>query len=88
MTITMNMQEAKTNLSSLVKRATSGDVVYIANRGVTVCQLKPVHEENTRPIGLYAKYFAEQDGSNRNVDHADEVLFEPLDEEDLELWGL
>ncbi|MDR1014067.1 MAG: type II toxin-antitoxin system prevent-host-death family antitoxin [Coriobacteriales bacterium] len=76
MPVTMNMQEAKTNLSRLVNAALAGDEVVIANRGVPAVKLVPYVRPKKRELG-----FVKGDES------WDDAFFEPLSEEDLELWG-
>jgi prevent-host-death family protein len=73
----MNMQEAKTNLSKLVKAAQTGDEVIIANRGTAVVRLVPVEKKEKRTLG-----FVKSGGD------LPDSFFEPLSEEELRLWGL
>jgi prevent-host-death family protein len=77
MPIIMNMQEAKTNLSRLVKAAQAGDEVVIANRGVAAVRLMPVEKKAKRELG-----FVKSGGD------LPDSFFEPLSEEELRLWGL
>jgi prevent-host-death family protein len=42
MSTTMNMHEAKTNLSKLVERARAGEEIFIAKAGKPVVKLVPV----------------------------------------------
>jgi len=53
---TVNMLEAKTNLSRLVSSAAAGEVVVIANRGKPVVQLVPVSEEQTHSAANAAQW--------------------------------
>jgi prevent-host-death family protein len=76
MTVTMNMQEAKTNLSKLVNAALAGDEVVIANRGVPAVKLVPYERPKKRELG-----FVKGDES------WDDAFFDPLPEEELQLWG-
>ena len=55
---TVNMLEAKTNLSRLVAAATEGEVVVIANRGKPVVQLVPISNENTHTASKAAEWFS------------------------------
>jgi prevent-host-death family protein len=72
----MNMQEAKTNLSKLVSAALAGDEVIIANRGQAIARLVPYEVPQKRELG-FVKGSGEWDDS----------FFEPLPEEELQLWG-
>ena len=77
MAIIMNVQEAKTNLSKLLAAVASGEEVAIANRGIPVAKLVPYERPKKREIG-----FVKDDGAS------DDAFFEPLSEEELQLWGL
>ncbi len=57
---TVNMLEAKTNLSRLVASATAGEVIVIANRGKPVAQLIPVSDAEGHTAGAAAQWFARQ----------------------------
>ena len=56
MTITVNIHEAKTQLSKLIQRALNGEEVVIAKDGSPVVKLTPIQAEGwKRPApGLYA----------------------------------
>lgn len=54
---TVNMLEAKTNLSRLVSSAAAGEIVVIANRGKPVVQLVPVREDPIHSAGNAAQWF-------------------------------
>jgi prevent-host-death family protein len=75
MTVTVNIQEAKTNLSKLLASLHSGNEVIIANRGVPVARLSPYREHNVRPTGFVKGTLP--DG-----------FFDDLSEEELQLWGM
>ncbi len=48
----MNVHEAKTRFSRLLRRVAAGEEITIANRGVPVARLVPVPaEETTRKLG-------------------------------------
>ena len=50
---TVNMHEAKTQLSKLVDRACKGEEVVIARRGKPAARLVPIDKKlGKRPIGL------------------------------------
>jgi len=55
MTVTVNMHEAKTQLSKLVERVRLGEEVVIAKDGKPVARLVPIPPAGaTRPAGTYA----------------------------------
>ena len=50
----VNMHEAKTNLSALVRSALEGEDVVIARHGEPMVRLVPFHApEGLRPVGLH-----------------------------------
>ena len=50
----VNVHEAKTRFSRLLRRVAAGEEITIANRGVPVARLVPVHpEEATRKLGFF-----------------------------------
>ena len=50
----VNVHEAKTRFSRLLRRVAAGEEITIANRGVPVARLVPVPaEENTRKLGYF-----------------------------------
>jgi prevent-host-death family protein len=49
---TVNMHEAKTNLSKLVERAAAGEDIVIARAGVPVARLVPVRHHQPITLGL------------------------------------
>ena len=53
---TVNMHEAKSQLSKLVERASRGEDVIIARNGKPAARLVPIESETKklRPIGLHA----------------------------------
>jgi prevent-host-death family protein len=75
---TVNMQEAKTQLSKLVKLTINGEEVIIANRGVPVVRLVPYDRPKKRELGFL----------KGKVPDLPDSFFDPLPEEELELWGL
>jgi prevent-host-death family protein len=51
---TINLYEAKTNLSSLVERAAAGEEIIIAKAGRPLARLVPLAKrQGPRPLGLY-----------------------------------
>jgi prevent-host-death family protein len=75
MTVTVNIQEAKTNLSRLLASLHSGNEVIIANRGVPVARLLPYRERDVRPTGFVRGRLPDS-------------FFDRLPEEELQLWGM
>jgi prevent-host-death family protein len=52
---TINLYEAKTNLSQLVERAAAGEEIVIAKAGRPLARLVPLAKRTTpRPLGLLA----------------------------------
>jgi prevent-host-death family protein len=50
----VNVHEAKTSFSRLLRRVAAGEEITIANRGVPVARLVPVpSEETTRKLGFF-----------------------------------
>ena len=50
----VNVHEAKTRFSRLLRRVAAGEEITIANRGVPVARLVPVlAEETTRKLGVF-----------------------------------
>ena len=50
----VNVHEAKTRFSGLLRRVAAGEEITIANRGVPVARLVPVpREESTRKLGFF-----------------------------------
>jgi prevent-host-death family protein len=54
MATVVNMHEAKSSLSRLVKRAAEGEEIVIASHGKPVARLTPFHEKRKEiPWGIY-----------------------------------
>lgn len=77
MSITVNVQEAKTRLSELLARVEAGEDVTIARAGKPVAHLTPVGPPPERQFGI----FPELAGISIPDDFDD-----PLPEEELALW--
>lgn len=75
MAITVNIQEAKTQLSRLLKMVDVGEEVVIANRGLPVAKIISYDRPSKRQLGFVKGTLPES-------------FFEPLNEEELEAWGL
>jgi prevent-host-death family protein len=71
--VTVNIQEAKTRLSELLVRVENGEEVVIARAGRPVARLQPVEKVPPRRFGGYALSVTES-------------FFEPLPEEELAAW--
>ena len=72
---TVNMQEAKTNLSKLVDTARHGGEVIMANRGIPVARIVPIEDAGKRPLGFVPGTLSEE-------------FFDALPDEELDAWGL
>ncbi|MCL2786934.1 MAG: type II toxin-antitoxin system prevent-host-death family antitoxin [Micrococcales bacterium] len=75
MTVQMNIQDAKANLSRLVARAQAGDDVVIARAGSPVVRLVPTSPTGQRRFGTIPGKVS------------DEAMM-PLDEEELRAWEM
>ena len=73
--VIVNVHEAKTNLSRLLKRAEAGEDVVIARNGKPVARLTPVRKQGER-----------QPGSMEGLFTVPDSFFDPLPEEELALW--
>jgi prevent-host-death family protein len=49
----VNVHEAKTRFSRLLRRVAAGEEITIANRGVPVARLVPIAVETTRKLGFF-----------------------------------
>ena len=73
--VIVNVHEAKTNLSRLLKRAEAGEDVIIARNGKPIARLTPVQQRGER-----------QPGSMEGLFTVPDSFFDPLPEEELALW--
>ena len=73
--ITVNVGEARTNLSRLLKQVESGEEIIIARNGKPVARLVPVHKQAKRQPDDFKGKFALPDS-----------FFAPLPEEELKAW--
>lgn len=73
---TVNVHEAKTNLSRLLAQVEAGEEVIIARNGKPVAQLVRVRQKGKRQFGAMRGLI--------NID--DGFFFDPLPEEELKLW--
>jgi prevent-host-death family protein len=72
---TVNIYEAKTQLSRLVDRAAAGEEIVIARAGKPLVRLVPVKAKQPRQAGLW-----------RHIKPPPDDFFDPLSEEELALW--
>ena len=70
----VNVHEAKTQFSRLLKRAHEGEVIVLAKAGKPYARLVPLEESQPRVPGI-------ADG------RIDETFFEPLPESELKAWN-
>lgn len=78
---TVNVHEAKTNLSRLLKQAEAGEEVVIARNGKPIARLVPVRKRGKRQFGSWK--------GQVELDEAifdDGFFFDPLPEEELAMW--
>jgi len=72
MSTTVNVQEAKTRLSELLKRVEAGEDVVIARAGRPIAELRPIQKVDLVFGGFEVEI--------------DDAFFEPLAEDDLVAW--
>ena len=73
---TVNVHEAKTQLSRLLDRAHAGEEIVIAKAGTPYARLVPLQAPAPRTLGRYS----ERDGP------VPDSFFEPLDDAELDSW--
>ena len=73
--ITVNVREAKTNLSRLLAQVESGEEVIIVRNGKPVARLAPVQKRGKRQPDVFKVKFVLPDS-----------FFDPLPEEELKAW--
>ncbi len=73
--VTVNVHEAKTNLSRLLAKVEAGEEVVIARSGTPVAQIVSVQKQGKRKFG-----------SMKGRIKLDDGFFEPLPEEELAAW--
>jgi prevent-host-death family protein len=74
MTTIVNVHQAKTQFSRLLKRAHEGEEIVLAKAGKPYARLVPLEKKRPRVPGI-------ADG------WVDEAFFEPLPESDLDAWN-
>ena len=73
MTTIVNIHDAKTHFSQLVKRASEGEEIIVAKAGKPYAKIVPLHDRKERMPGLVAGRLTE-------------AFFEPLPEEEQKAW--
>ena len=73
---TVNVHEAKTQLSRLLDRAHAGEEIVIAKAGTPYARLVPLQAPAPRALGRYR----DRDGA------VPDAFFEPLDDAELASW--
>lgn len=76
MSKTVNIHEAKTHLSRLVRRAQSGEEIIIARGGTPVARLVGVESPRGRALGRDRGLFAVPDDFNEPLDRGAPAEFE------------
>jgi prevent-host-death family protein len=80
---TVNIHQAKTQLSRLLKRVEAGEEVILARAGKPVAKLVPMPAGKPREPGLLLrKYPQHREALLKLAD----IIDEPLPEEELALW--
>ena len=72
---TVNVHEAKTNLSRLLARVEAGEEIVIARNGYPVARLVKYQRTGRRQFGVWAGRIT-----------VDDSFFDPLPEEELTAW--
>ncbi len=70
----INVQEAKTHLSALLARVAAGERIVLSRHGKPIAQLVPLDPSPRRQLGFLQG-------------RVDEAFFDPLPDDELELWG-
>ena len=73
--VTVNVHEAKTNLSRLLARVEAGEEIIIARNGKPVARLERVQPRAKRQPGRW-----------KGLISIDDSFFDPLPEEELRAW--
>ncbi|MGK2940541.1 MAG: type II toxin-antitoxin system Phd/YefM family antitoxin [Immundisolibacter sp.] len=74
MTVTVNIHQAKTQLSKLLAQAQAGEEVIIAKSGKPWAKLVPIRSDTARRPGIATGAVTD-------------AFFEPLPEEELDAWS-
>ncbi len=76
--VTVNVHEAKSNLSRLLKQVEAGEEVVIARNGKPVARLAPFKRRGVRKPGALK--------GNRVWQELSDLAMQPLPEEELAMW--
>ena len=76
--VTVNVHEAKTNLSRLLAQVEAGEDVVIARNGKPVARLVPCEKRGRREPGSMK--------GNKVWEELSDLVMEPLPEEELAMW--
>ena len=79
--VTVNVHEAKTNLSRLLAQVEAGEDVVIARNGKPVARLVLVRNQGNREFGAWRGRVKLDDSV-----FDDSFFFDPLPEEELAMW--
>ena len=79
--VTVNVHEAKTNLSRLLAQVEAGEDVVIARNGKPVARLVLVRNQGNREFGAWRGRVKLDDSV-----FDDSFFFDPLPEEELAIW--
>ena len=74
MPVIVNVHEAKTQFSRLLKRAHEGEVIVLAKAGKPYARLVPLEQSQPRVPGIVEG-------------RVEDAFFEPLPESELEAWN-
>ncbi|TWS94130.1 type II toxin-antitoxin system Phd/YefM family antitoxin [Reyranella sp. CPCC 100927] len=74
----VTIHAAKTRFSELIRRVEAGEVVVIARGDKPVAKLVPIDQPQTR----------RRPGTMKGLIALDDAFWDPLPDEELELWGL
>lgn len=80
---TVNIHEAKTQLSRLLKRVEAGEEVVVARAGKPVAKLVPVSAKKPREPGLWLKKYPHL---LPELERLGDLIEQPLPEDELALW--
>ena len=76
--VTVNVHEAKSNLSRLLRQVEAGEEVVIARNGKPVARLTPMRERGMRQFGALK--------GKREWEELSDLVSQPLPPEELALW--
>lgn len=80
---TVNIHQAKTQLSRLLKRVEAGEEVVLARAGKPVAKLVPMPANKPREPGLWLKKYPHL---IPELEKLGELIEQPLPEDELALW--